>query len=223
MTWLRQAAAVFLKDWRTELRTRFALHAILLFAVTTLLTVSLALGPLGAASSERGAVLPAVLWIILLFAAAVGLPRSFVNEEETHTAVALRLSATPSALFAGKLAYGCTLLATLEIVVTPLFLAVVQLPVAAPWRLAAALALGGLGLATASTLLAALVAQAQGRGVLFPVLAFPVLLPLLLLAVELTRSAVTAVAAPGIAGQLAVYDAALLVAGLMLFPLVWNP
>ena len=53
---------------------------------------------------------PAVLlWIILLFSAAAGLPRAFVHEEETQTATALRLAATPSALFCGKLLYGLTL------------------------------------------------------------------------------------------------------------------
>jgi hypothetical protein len=55
------------------------------------------------------------------------------------------------------------------------------------------------------------------------VLSFPILLPLLLLVVELTRSAV----AGGLGGvalsQLLLYDASVSVAGLMLFPVVWNP
>ena len=52
--------------------------------------------------------LPVLLWIILLFSVAAGLPRTFVQEEETQTAMALRLSATPSALFCGKLLYNLT-------------------------------------------------------------------------------------------------------------------
>ena len=66
-------------------------------------------------------------------------------------------------------------------------------------------------------------AQAQGRAALFPILAFPVLLPLLLLAVELTRGAVAGGAGEGVLTNLVLYDAAMAVAGLMLFPLVWNP
>jgi hypothetical protein len=55
------------------------------------------------------------------------------------------------------------------------------------------------------------------------VLSFPVLLPLLLLAVELTRGAFAG-AAPGVAlMQLLLYDGAVTTAGLMLFPVVWNP
>jgi heme exporter protein B len=221
--WVGEAAAVFAKDWRGELRTRYALNTIALFALTTLVVVSLSLGPLGVSGAERRTVLPVLLWILLLFAAAAGLPRSFVHEEETHTATALRLAATPSAVFCGKAAHSLTLLVALECLVTPLFLAMMQLPVAHPGRLVLALVLGGYGLAAGSTLVAAIVAQARGKGTLFAVLAFPVLMPLLLLAVDLTRAAVAG-DPPGAAGeQLLLYDATVTVAGLMLFPAIWNP
>src|SRR5262245_29009843 len=188
--WMGEAAAVFAKDWRCEFRTRYALNTVALFAFTTLVVVSASLGPLGTSRATGTPVLPVLLWLILLFAVAAGLPRAFVREEETHTAIALRLAATPSALFAGKLAYGVTLVAALEILVTPLFLAMTSLEVADPGLLVATLAAGGYGLAAASTLIAAIIAQAQTRSTLFSVLAFPLLLPLLVLAVELTRGAV---------------------------------
>jgi heme exporter protein B len=222
-SWLAEAIAVFVKDWRCELRTRYALNTIVLFALSTLVIVSLALGPLGTRPGDRAAVLPVVLWLILLFASAAGLPRGFAHEEETHTATALRLSATPSALFCGKLLYSLTLLAALEALVVPLFLAMVQLDVEHPGRLAAALLAGGFGLAAGSTVVAAIVAQARGKAALFSVLAFPVLVPLLLLVVALTRSAVGGGPAEGALQQLLLYDASVTVAGLMLFPAIWNP
>ena len=221
--WAVQAAAVLVKDWRAELRTRHALHTLLLFAVTTLITVSMALGPAGVDPAMRSSVLPALLWVILLFAAAAGLPRGFVHEEETHTATALRLAAAPSAVFCGKALYSASLLIAVEALLVPLYLAVMDLPLARPGLLLLAMGAGGLGLAVASTLLAAIFAQAQGRGALFPILAFPVLLPLLLLAVELTRGAVTGTVGDGVVANLLAYDGAIAVAGLMLFPLVWNP
>lgn len=221
--WLGEVVAVFVKDWRAELRTRHALHTLLLFSLTTLLTVSTALGPLGVSPSERVGVLPALLWIILLFAAAAGLPRSFVHEEETHTAIALRLAATPSAVFCGKTLFCASLLAGVELILVPLYVAMMQLSIASAGGLVVALAMGGLGLAIASTLLAAIAAQAQGRAALFPILAFPLLLPLLLLAIELTRGAVEGVMPDAVLVNLVLYDATMAVAGLMLFPLVWNP
>jgi heme exporter protein B len=222
-TWAAEAAAVFVKDWRCEFRTRYALNTLALFAFTTLVVVSASLGPLGAAREMALTVLPVLLWLILLFAAAAGLPRAFVEEEETHTATALRLAATPSALYCGKLAYGITLTVALEILVAPIYAAMVSLAVASPGLLVATLAAGGLGLAAGSTLIAAIIAQAQGRSTLFAVLAFPVLLPPLLLAVELTRNAVGGQPAGMALMQLLLYDAVITIAGLMLFPVIWNP
>lgn len=219
--WLAETLAVTEREWRRELRSRVALQTILLFALTTLVVISLALGPGG--TGERRQVLPVLLWILLLFAASAGLPRAFVHEEETHAATALRLAATPSALFVGKLAYSLGLLLLLEALVTPLFLALMGLDVSDPGRLVVALLLGGYGLAVGSTLVAAIVAQASGKGALFSVLAFPVLLPLLILAVALTRAAVTGEITPGLVEQLITFDGAVTVAALMLFPVIWNP
>jgi heme exporter protein B len=69
----------------------------------------------------------------------------------------------------------------------------------------------------------AMVAQARSRGALFAVLLMPVLVPGLFFAVQLTRVAVAG-EPPGEELQaLLLYDATLTVAGLMLFPVVWNP
>jgi heme exporter protein B len=222
-TWAAEALAVFAKEWRCEFRTRYALNTLALFAFTTLVVVSVSLGPLGVSVSQGTAVLPVLLWIILLFSVAAGLPRTFVQEEETQTATALRLAATPSALFCGKLLYNLTLVLVLEALVTPAYLIMTSLQVASPGLLAAVLAAGGYGLAVGSTLVAAIIAQARSKGTLFSVLSFPILLPLLILAVELTRGA--AFGDPGgvAVPVLLLYDASLTVAGLMLFPMVWNP
>ncbi len=222
-SWIAEATAVFVKDWRCELRAKHAITTLGLFAVTSLIVASLALGPVGIQPEERIAFAPVLIWLILLFSTAAGLPRAFVHEEESHTATALRLSATPSALFAGKAAYTFSVLAAVEAAVAPLAAALLQIDVARPGLLAAVLALGGFGLAMASTLLAAIVAQGRGRTTLFAALAFPVLVPLLALAVAITRAAFGAPLAEGILIQLVLYDATVTVAGLMLFPAVWNP
>ncbi|MCH9649891.1 MAG: heme exporter protein CcmB [Deltaproteobacteria bacterium] len=222
-SWLAEAFAVFAKEWRTEFRTRYALNTLGLFAITSLVVVSISLGPLGAATAERTTVMPVLLWVLLLFAVAAGLPRAFVHEEESRTATALRLSATPSALFTGKLLYSWTVVLALELIVTPLFVAMMHLPVANPGLLALALVLGGYGLAAGGTLVAAIIAQARSSGTLFSVLALPVLLPLLVLAIELSRAAIAGDFVPVVPRQLLLYDASVTVAGLLLFPAVWNP
>jgi heme exporter protein B len=221
--WAAEMVAVFAKDWRCEFRTRYALNTLGLFALTTMVVMSISLGPIGIDRARGSKVLPVLLWVILLFSVSAGLPRAFIQEEESQTATALRLSATPSALFCGKLLYCLTLVGALELLVTPVFVTLMNLEIASPGLLVGTLAAGGYGLAVGSTLVAAIIAQARTKGTLFSVLAFPVLLPLLLLAVELTFNAVAGGGAGVALPQLLLYDASVTVVGLMLFPVVWNP
>ncbi len=222
LSWLAETLAVLAKEWRCELRTRYALSTVGLFALSTLFMVSLSLGPMGS-SSELRPVLPVFLWVILLFAASAGLPRAFVHEEESGTADPLRLSATPSAVFCGKALYNLSLLLLLEAFITPFFIGMLALPIASPVNFAIALLAGGIGLAVGSTLIAAMVAQAQVRGPLFAVLAFPILLPLLKIVVDASLGAVLGSPVDMALALAFLYDSMVTVASLMLFPVVWNP
>lgn len=221
--WAAEAFAVFAKDWRCELRSRHAVSTLGLFAVTNLVVASLILGPIGNDPRQAAEVVPVLIWLILLFAAAAGLPRVFVHEEESRTAIALRLAARPSAVFAGKLGHVASLVLALEAIVAPLAVVMFDLAPARPLAFAAALVGGGLAIAAATTLLAAIVAQGQGASTLFAVLALPVLLPALALAVAATRAAVAGVDAEGMQTLLVLYDGSIAVAGFLLFPAVWNP
>ncbi len=221
-SWTAETGAIFRKEWQLELRTRYALNTVGLFAVTTLVVVSISLGPVGTSEDARP-FLPVLLWLILLFAASAGLPRTFVHEEEIGTAMALRLTARPSSLFCGKALYNLTLILALEILITPLFIAMLELPVTAPFELISILLLGGYGLAIASTLIAAMVAQARARAPLFAVVAFPILLPLLKFAIDATTGTVMDEPAAPLLGLIFSFDAMLTIGGLMLFPAIWNP
>ncbi|NCC36037.1 MAG: heme ABC transporter permease CcmB, partial [Chloroflexia bacterium] len=91
---LQAAWAVFVKDLRIELRTRYAINAMVLFAACTAMMVSIGTTFIGLRRTEEALLIQAsLLWIALLFAAISGLSRGFVHEEETRTLAALRLAA----------------------------------------------------------------------------------------------------------------------------------
>ncbi len=209
---------------QVETRTRYALGAILLFAVTTLVAVSAALS----AVSVKSEVKAALLWIVLLFAALSGLARVFVREEEAGTAPLLRLSAPPTAVYAGKWLFNTALVLAVEAVTVPLFLIVLPLKTVNFGLLLGVLLLGGLGLSGAATFVAALIAQAGGgKSALFFIVAFPVLMPLLLIAVQATVGAFDDIAshydrARGALGLLTVYGVVMTTASFLLFEYIWH-
>jgi heme exporter protein B len=218
--------AVFTKDIRSELRTRYALNALLLFAASTAVAVSFAVPLLGTRrEAEWLAIQAALLWVALLFAALNGLARSFVQEEERRTTLALRLAAPPLAVYLGKFLFNLVLLAALATVTTVLFLVFLQVEIGNVALFLAMLAVGGLCLATATTLLAAIIAQASFKSGLFAVLAFPLVVPLLVVAIRGTTLAIGGGAwsqgAPLLQFLLA-YAVATFVASQMLFRLVWE-
>ena len=104
----RSVMSVFLKDWRSELRTRYAMNALLMFVVTTIAIVLFSLGSEGAPSDA----LSGMLWTVIFFSAMSGLSRTFVMEEERGTTFTLQLLAPPSAVFFGKLLFNLVLVHT---------------------------------------------------------------------------------------------------------------
>lgn len=219
--WLAAAWAICRKDLRAEFRTRYALSAIGLFAIVTLTVISIALGPWGLSQDLLGA----LLWVVLFFAAMAGLSRSFVHEEEAHTAPALRLAAPPGAVYLGKYLFNLVLLLLLEVLVLPLFIGMMNLQVGNPPLFLLVLALGDLGLAGATTVVAAMVAQTGARGTLFSVLAFPLLIPLLISSIEGTQRALAGQGLGEVGASLQVllaYAVALIAVSLMVFPAIWG-
>lgn len=207
------------------MRTRYALGVVLLFAVTTLIAVSAALGSTKIKSQPVEA---ALLWIVLLFAALSGLARVFVREEEAGTAPLLRLFAPATAVYAGKWLFNIALVFAVEIVSVPLFLIVLPPAVVNYGLLFGVLFLGGVGLAGASTFIAALISQASsGKSALFFIVAFPILLPLLLIAVQGTigafdSSAFDQARSRTDLGLLTTYGIVMTTASFLLFEYIWH-
>lgn len=216
--------AVFVREMRSELRSKQALNAVTLFAVCSIVAVSLGLGPLNR-SAELPLIHAALLWIVLLFAAFTALARVFVVEEEQRTAAALRLAAPPHAVFLGKFLFNIALLVGLTVVVALLAVVLLRMQVRAPGPFVVILASGALALVCGTTLIAAIIARSSTRGALFAVLSFPLLIPMLVTAVRGTALALSGAGwercvAP--IQTLVAYAMAMVVASLFLFGVVWE-
>jgi heme exporter protein B len=220
--WVRSTWAVFRKDWRSELRTRYAMSALLMFVVTTVAVIMFSLG----GESASPDVLSGIFWVVVFFAAMSGLSRTLISEEERGTAMGLQLLATPSAVFVGKLLFNLVLLALVNLVVVALCLLLVNgFTIATPSIFLVTLALGTAGMAAASTVIAAIIARANTKGTLYPVLSFPILLPLLLAVINATRLASEGAPFAEAGGEfqlLISYIVVVTVASLVLFEYIWK-
>lgn len=216
--WDNPCLAVMTKDMLCEFRTRYAFGSLIMFALMTLSSVSMSIGS-ALLSAEFAAVL---LWIILFFCAMAGLSRSFVQEQESGTMFTLRLYAGPQAVLFGKMLFNILLLLALTILVIPLFILFLNVDIQLPGLLVMVLLLGDVGIAAVSTLTAAMLARTQGKGSLFTVLTFPVLLPQFLSVISGTVKAISGV---DIRWQeiifMVSYDVIVIIAASILFDYLW--
>lgn len=220
-SWTTKALAIFQKDLRTELRTRYSLNALFMFAFTTLVVISFSLGQLQLSVP----VLAALYWIIVFFSAMSALAGVFIKEEDTKTSQTLRLFARPSMIYTGKLIYNSLLLLILCTLITPLYIVFMNVTVPDYTLLIVVILLGAIGLAGATTIIGAIVAKANVRGALFAVLSFPVLLPLLVAAINGTDAVLENEGWIGAQNSLKLltgYAVIMITASVVLFDFVWN-
>jgi heme exporter protein B len=219
---LARAWAVCVKDAAQELRRRVALGSVFFFAATALALVAFAVGPFGVPPEARGRLHAALVWILLFFSAATGLPRAFVREEESGTGIALRKWSGAAVIITGKTLFNFLLLLAVAAVTLPAFALLMEWRVARLLELLAVILLAGLGLAVVSTFLSALVARAGQRQVLFVIISFPLLLPLLLPAIAGTVAATEGLSAAMPLRVLVAYDGAASCASYLLATAAWE-
>lgn len=188
MNYLRVVALIFAKDFREELRRKENVISSLLFAFLSLVLFAFALDPTQVDLNQTGS---GLLWLIILFAGSLFMGASFRKEMETGTLHALLLSPTDrSAIFLGKFLVNLVFLLFLEgllLVFAFLLLNFQTGPVLVP--LAAAWIAVTVGYAALGTLFSALIANVRGGQVIYPILLFPVLIPLIIAAATLTQDA----------------------------------
>lgn len=185
-----QIAVIVRKDFLIGLRRRATFATMMMFALTAVAALSLSAGGM----FVEPKILAALLWVVIFFAASAGISGTFDDEAQAGTLPTLKFYADAQAILFGKMAGVLLSLIALTIFILPIFLILFDAAVANFPLLAATLFLGLIGVAAAGTLTAALTTSATVKGGLFPILLFPVTLPIFLPAIALTETALTGAA-----------------------------
>ncbi len=217
-----KAYSLFKKDWHSELRTRYAINALAMFILVTISVILFSIGNEKISEHLTGG----LLWVVIFFSAMSGLSRAFVSEEERGTTLTLQLIAAPSTIFSGKFLFNLVLVFLMNIAITILYSALFESFVIRSFDVfLVAFVLGNFGIAVSSTIIAAIISKASSKGTLYPVLSFPILLPLILTLLELTKFAIDGDTLNDSWVEIAVlvcYDVIMLTASYMLFDFIWK-
>lgn len=178
----RAAAAVLRKELRLELRTPQSVPAMALFSITTFVVFHFALQR-GAVSGDLAS---GVLWVTLLLGAMLGIARLFVADREEGGFDGFLLAPVDrTSLFVAKAGALLAYLIAVQVIAVPAFaLLLLGPPISGVAQLAALLALADIGIAVVGTLVGALAVQSRARDLLVPLIALPLLLPVLIAAAK---------------------------------------
>ncbi len=214
--------ALFKKDFHSELKTRYAINSLAMFIIVAISVILFSIGSETINENLTGG----LFWVIIFFTAMSGLARAFVSEEERGTTLTLQLIASSSTVFSGKFIFNLILVFCVNILITLLYSVFFEKFVVQNLVLfIVTFILGNIGLASASTIIAAIIAKAGAKGTLYPVLSFPILLPLILTCVQLTLFSFDDVNFVEAQVELAIvvgYDIIMITVSYLLFEFIWK-
>lgn len=214
--------ALFKKDFNSEMRTRYAVNSLAMFIIVAISVILFSIGQ----EKINPSLTAGLFWVVVFFSAMSGLSRAFVSEEERGTALTLQLIASPATVLSGKMIFNLILTFCMNTVIAILYSALFENFIIQNFVLfLLTFILGNIGLAVASTIIAAIISKAGAKGTLYPVLSFPILLPLILTSVQLTLASFDGTTIEDSMVELAIvlcYDVIMLSAGYMLFDFIWK-
>ncbi|TDB68188.1 heme exporter protein CcmB [Arundinibacter roseus] len=210
------------KEIALEWRQRYALSGMLLYIVSTITVCYLSF------NARPDLLTPIVwntlFWIILLFTAVNAIAKSFAQERLGRLLYYYTL-ANPQAIILSKIIYNSLLMLLLAGIGFGFYVFVMGNPVLDLGMYLLSIVLGSIGFASTLTMVAGIASKAENSSTLMAVLSFPIILPMLLMIIKLSKNALDgldrSVSMDEISTLLAI-DTIVIMLSYLLFPYLWR-
>jgi heme exporter protein B len=213
-----QVKFLIAKELLLEWRSKYALNGVLLYVVSTIFVCFLSIVTVNPITWN------ALFWIIMLFASINAVSKSFLQESKGRQLYIYTI-ASPYALIISKTIYNILLMMLLTIVALGFYMLVFGIvPQDLPLYLLATV-LGSLSFSTIFTMVSAISSKAGNGGMLMAILSFPVIIPVLIVLIKLTKNAIDgldrSVSLDEIS-MLLIINVLVAAVSLLLFPYLWR-
>lgn len=210
------------KEIVLEWRQRYALNGILLYVVGAVFICYLSF------NLQQGAIKVvtwnALFWIIMLFAAVNAVAKSFV-QERAGRAIYYYTVTSPQGVILSKIIYNVLLLLVLAITCLAVYMLVMGNPIQNLGLFLVNLLLGASGFSVTLTMVSSIASKANNNSSLMAILGFPVILPMLLMVIKVSKNAIDGLA-PSVSYDeitiLIAMNVIVIVLSYILFPFLWR-
>lgn len=181
---LNQIKHLIAKEILVEWRQKYAINGILLYIVSTVFVCYL---------SFKNIIDPptwnALFWIIMLFVSVNAIAKSFIQENSARQLYIYTLT-SPQALILSKMIYNSILMIFLSLVCFGFYSLFIGHIVQDTLLFLVSLILGSMGFSTVLTMVSAIAAKTNNNATLMAILSFPMLIPLLMIVIKVSKNAV---------------------------------
>ncbi|MDN3668806.1 heme exporter protein CcmB [Echinicola jeungdonensis] len=175
------------KEVTLEWRQKYALNGILLYVVSavfiTYLSVGAKQGNLGVPTWN------ALYWIIILFSSVNAVAKSFVQEHQGRQLYYYTV-ASPEAIIISKIIYNTLLTLVLAFLGYLVYSIILGNPVQDQGLFMLNLLLGSVGFSACLTMVSGIASKAGNNATLMAILSFPIIIPILLMAIRISKNAI---------------------------------
>ncbi|MCI4671528.1 MAG: heme exporter protein CcmB [Bacteroidia bacterium] len=216
---LREIGVLLRKEFMLEWKQKYAFNGLIMYVLCMVVVISLAfvnkLNPL---------TWNIIYWIIMLFVAINSVAKSFLSESSGQSLYLYGI-ASPTSIILSKLIYNLFLLGMVSIVALFSYSFLSDVRVEKMGMMILITLMGSMAMSANLTLVTAIASKAANQGTLMAVLSFPLLVPVLLVLIRLSRYAVEGFDA-GLSSDsylmLGGITVVLTIVSVILFPFVWR-
>ncbi|MFY0626271.1 MAG: heme exporter protein CcmB [Reichenbachiella sp.] len=210
------------KEMVLEWRHKYAINGVLLYTFSTIFICYLSFNVL------KGGINPfswnALFWIIMLFTAVSAISKSFVQESAYRQIYYFHL-VSPEGIIVSKIIYNSGFLLLLASIGYAVFSLVLGNPVEDQLIFGAAGILATLGFSITLTLMSGIASKTSNNGMLMAILSFPVVIPVLLMVIKISKNAIDGIARSESQDEILTLLSINIIMGAlayMLFPYLWR-
>ena len=218
----REVSGLLKKELIIELRQKYAINGILLYLLGTVFICYLSFG---ASSNQLHPITwNALFWVVILFTGVSAVAKSFLHESSGLMTYYYSLASGQSIITA-KIIYYSLLMVVLGLVGFAFYSLVLGNPVQNPLLFMLTIILGSIGMATTLTLVSSIASKAQNNQTMLAVLGLPLLIPVFLMSIKLSKNAMDGLDWSSSFDELAVLgavDAIVCSLSILLFPYIWR-
>ncbi len=214
----KQLSRLIIKEFQLEWRQKYALGGIVLYVAASMMLVFLS------TYSLQPIMWITFFWLMMLFAAINALAKSFMQDSGERQLYFYQL-VNPYMLLLSKIIYNFLLLLLMSVIGLLAFIILFNNPIVEYTIFVTVFFLGVLSFSILFTVMSSIATQSGGSSVIMPIISFPVIVPVFVLLLKLSKYAVTSTGtlnyAQDVLSVLAI-NVAILSVAFLLFPYIWR-